>query len=79
MGPPPISEVPLQVEPDAERLGELAGAVAEVLRRAPARAALRISSMPSIGSSARISAAAPTPSSSETAFSSAWTPYERYT
>ena len=34
----------------------------------------RISSMPSVGSSARISAAAPTPSGSATAFSSAWMP-----
>ena len=46
-------------------------------RSSPRRS--RIRSMPSTGSSARISTAAPTPSSSDTAFSSAWIPYERYT
>ena len=37
----------------------------------------RMSSTPASGSSARISTAAPTPSGSQTAFSSAWIPYER--
>ena len=64
----------VQVEPDAERLGELAGARAEVLVARRGRAGARIRSMPSSGSSARISTAAPTPSSSATAFSSAWMP-----
>ena len=44
-------------------------------RSRPRRA--RISSTPSSGSSARISTAAPTPSASQTALSSAWMPYER--
>ncbi len=44
-------------------------------RSRPRRA--RIASSPSSGSSARISTAAPTPSASVTAFSSAWMPYER--
>ena len=35
--------------------------------------------MPASGASARISTAAPIPSPSHTAFSSAWMPYERYT
>ncbi len=35
--------------------------------------------IPSSGSSARISTAAPTPSASHTALSRAWMPYERYT
>ena len=56
---------------DPERLGQLARAVAQ-LARAAARAHLRRG--PSSGSSARISTAAPTPSGSQTAFSSAWMP-----
>ncbi len=39
----------------------------------------RISSSPSRGSSARMSTAAPVPSSSHTALNRAWMPYERYT
>ena len=46
-----------------------------VTRSRPRRS--RIASRPVSGSSARISTAAPTPSGSTTAFSSAWTPYER--
>ena len=51
---------------------ELARAVGTARRRRPRRA--RMSSTPRSGSSARISTAAPTPSGSQTAFSSAWMP-----
>ena len=62
---------------DAERLGQLAGPRAEILvaHRSPAGARrARIGSIPSSGSSARIRTAAPTPSASQTALSSAWMP-----
>ena len=63
----------VQVEPDAERLGELARARCRGPRAVePAAGAHRVET--SIGSSARISAAAPTPSGSQTAFSRAWMP-----
>ena len=67
----------VQLEPDPERLGQLARARAEVLDALEAARAPRISSMPSTGSSARIRTAAPSPSGSATKFSSAWMPYER--
>ena len=61
---------------DAERLAEPARPGGEqpcVLDPAP----LRISSTPSVGSSARISTAAALPSSSQTRFRHQWIPYER--
>ena len=61
-------------ELDAERLGQLARPGAEVDVAPRARAARACSSIPSRGSSARMSTAAPTPSGSQTAFSSAWMP-----
>ena len=71
----PADEVGVVVlEVDAERLGELARAVAQLARRATGPRRARISSIPSIGSSARMSTAAPTPSGSQTALSSAWMP-----
>ena len=62
------------LELDAQRLRELAGPRAETLDRARARGARASASIPSSGSSALISTAAPTPSGSQTAFSSAWMP-----
>ena len=69
--------VPLRSSPIAERLRELAGARAEVLEPVAPAARAHLVARPSSGSSARISTAAPVRSSSQTAFSSAWTPYER--
>ena len=71
----PSSEVGAVVlELDAERLGELARARAEVLDALAGRGARASRRCPSSGSSARISTAAPTPSGSQTALSSAWMP-----
>ena len=70
---PVARSVRVEVEPDAERLGELARPRAESSARSRPRRA-RIASRPASGSSARISTAAPTPSGSHTALSSAWMP-----
>ena len=62
----PRAEVePLCVQLDAERLGQLARARAEILEPLAPAAALAISSIPSQGSSARISTPAPIPSGSD--------------
>ena len=64
-------------ERDAERLRELARPRAQLRSRAAAPSAARARASarsPARGASARISTAAPTPSGSQTAFSSAWTP-----
>ena len=68
---PSISDVSFSVSSIPSAWVSLPGPL--VSPRAPPRRA-RISSTPSSGSSARISTAAPTPSGSQTAFSSAWMP-----
>ena len=65
---------PVVLERDARAPGS-ASPVPSRGRRRPRRASM--CSSPSSGSSARISTAAPTPSGSQTALSSAWMPYER--
>ena len=72
-GPSTQVDVSFSLEPDPQRLGELARAVAQS-SRAPAAARAHQRPGPRSGSSARISTAAPTPSGSQTAFSSAWMP-----
>ena len=64
----------VEAELDVERLGQLAGTRAQLLRAAAAPRRARMVSMPLSGSSARTSTAAPTPSGSQTTLNSAWMP-----
>ena len=64
----------VELQADAERLGQLARARAEVLGALEAAPRAHRARRPSSGSSARISTAAPTPSGSATALSRAWMP-----
>ncbi len=76
---PSVEVAAVVLELDRERLRQLARPRAQVLGALDSRAGRASPPTPSSGSSARISTAAPTPSGSLTAFSSAWIPYERYT
>jgi hypothetical protein len=73
---PSISELPFIGRPIASACVSFPGPEQSSSSRLTRRRS-RISSTPSTGSSARISTAAPTPSSSATAFSSEWIPYEK--
>ena len=69
-----VQRAAVQGEPDAQRLGQLARAVAQLAPCAAARGGPPSPRARPAGSSARISTAAPTPSGSHTAFSSEWMP-----
>jgi hypothetical protein len=70
---PSMSDVPFSDSPIPSAWVSLPGPLQSSSCRATRRRC-RISSTPSTGSSARIRTAAPTPSSSATAFSSEWIP-----
>ena len=71
---PAGEQAPVQLQADAQRLGQLAGARAQVLGALEPAAAVHLVEARRVGSSARISTAAPTPSGSHTALSRAWMP-----
>ncbi len=76
MGPSPSSELPFSSRPIPSACVSLPGPEQSWWMSSRWRRS-RIRSTPSTGSSALIRTAAPTPSGSQTAFRSAWMPYER--